>query len=89
MQLVAELQYLAHGLHTHMRTSMVLARYVSTYACTCYTYIHAHVHAHPCMCMCMCIACMCMCMCMCGLQRAQQPQRRRVVDVMHLSLIHI
>ena len=102
VQLVAELQYLAHGLHTHMHTSMVLARYVSTYACTCYTYTHAyvhvhpcvcacashvhvhvHVHAHPCMCMCMCIACMCMCMCMCGLQRAQQPQRRRVVDVMH------
>eukprot|EP00964_Phaeocystis_antarctica_P039283 scaffold22473_cov60-Phaeocystis_antarctica.AAC.2 len=24
-----------------------------------------------------------MCMCTCGLQRAQQPQRRRVVDVMH------
>ena len=52
VQLVAELQYLAHGLHTHMHTSMVLARYVSTYACTCYTYTHAYVHVHPCVCAC-------------------------------------
>ena len=52
---------------------------------------HAHVHMTctcACTCACICVRapmcmCMCMCMCTCGLQRAQQPQRRGVVDVMH------